>query len=122
MKNNRQRSSLASLVKSFRRYPVAVPDVINMDAMGAISDDELISRVRSLEEDRNKILDAHLDPRTWEEEIAYIRRELQIRYARRDAHVRYIKQLEREYAGSENNLPVADLDNTHFLRIIGKIN
>lgn len=93
-----------------------------MDALGAIPDEELINRLRGLEEDRNKVLDAHLDSRAWEEEVAYIRRELQIRRSRREAHDRYVRQLEQEYAESERNLPVADLDNTHFLRIVGEIN
>lgn len=93
-----------------------------MDALGAIPDEELINRLRGLEEDRGKVLDAHLDPKLWEEEVAYIRRELQIRRSRREAHDKYVRQLEKEYAEAEANLPVADLDNTHFLRIVGEIN
>lgn len=90
--------------------------------MGATPDEELINRLRSLEEDRQKVLDTHQDPRPWEEEVAYIRRELQIRRERRAAHERYVRQLEKEYVESEANLPVADLDNTHFLRLVGEIN
>lgn len=93
-----------------------------MDTLGAVPDDELITRLRSLEEDRIKVLDAHLDARQWEEEVAYIRRELQIRRSRREAHQNFVRQLEREFAEAEANLPVADLDNTHFLRIVGEIN
>lgn len=93
-----------------------------MDTMFTIPDDALITRLRSLEEDRLKVLDAHLDARPWEEEVAYIRRELQIRRSRREAHQNYMRQLEREFAEAEANLPVADLDNTHFLRIVGEIN
>lgn len=123
MQKNRQRSPQpATQGRPQRRYPVAVPDVVNMDATAITPDAELIERLRSLEEGRGKVLDAHLDPRLWEEEVAYVRRELQVRRSRREAHDRYIKQLEQEYAESERNLPVADLDNTHFLRIVGEIN
>ncbi len=104
------------------RSPVALPDVVSSDTLGAINDEELINRLRYLEEGRQKVLDAHLDPKLWEEEVAYIQREMQIRCTRRDAHDQYMRLLEREYAESEKNLPVADLDNTHFLRIVGEFN
>lgn len=122
VQKNRKQSPSPSQARPSRRYPVAVPDIVNSDALGAINDEELINRLRGLEEDRQKVLDAHLDSRAWEEEVAYIRRELQIRRSRREAHDLYVRQLEREYADSERNLPVADLDNTHFLRIVGEIN
>lgn len=108
-------------VRAPRRYPVSFPELMNIDVMGVITDEELITRLRSLEDDRAKVLDAHLDPRLWEEEVAYLRREMQIRRSRRDAHERYSRQLEREYAESEAGLPQADLDNSHFLRLVGEI-
>lgn len=86
---------------------------MSIDVMAALPDEELINRLRSLEEDRQKVLDVHLVARPWEEEVAYIRRELQIRCARREAHDRYVSQLEKEFVESEANLPVADLDNSH---------
>lgn len=88
--------------------------------MAALSDEELINRLHSLEEDRQKVLDANLAARPWEEEVAYIKRELQIRWARREAHDRYVRQLEKEFVESEANLPMADLDNSHFLRLVGE--
>lgn len=122
MQKNRKRSPSPPQARSSRRYPVAFPDVVTIDALGTLNDEELINRLRSLEEDRNKVLDAHLDARLWEEEVAYIRRELQIRRSRREAHQDYVRQLEKEFAEAEANLPVADLDNTHFLRIVGELN
>lgn len=122
MQKNRKRSPSPPQARSSRRYPVALPDVVSIDAMAALPDEELINRLRSLEEDRQKVLDAHLVARPWEEEVAYIRRELQIRRTRREAHDRYVRQLEREFAESEANLPVADLDNSHFLRLVGEWN
>ena len=110
------------MAKPARRMPAPIPDVTAIDVLGITPDEELINRLRSLEESRQKVLDAHLDARLWEEEVAYIRRELQIRRSRRDAHEVYMKKLEREYVDAERNLPVADLDNTNFLRIVGEIN
>lgn len=118
----RKRFQSPPQARSSRRYPVALPELVSIDVLGAQNDEELINRLRSLEEDRNKVLDAHMDARPWEEEVAYIRRELQIRRSRREAHQAYVRTLEREFAESEANLPVADLDNTHFLRIVGEIN
>lgn len=122
VQKNRKHSPSATPARPSRRGSVATPDIVTIDAMGATPDEELINRLRSLEEDRQKVLEAHQDPRPWEEEVAYIRRELQIRRDRRAAHERYVRQLEKEYAESEANLPVADLDNTHFLRLVGEIN
>lgn len=122
MQKNRKRSPSPPQARSSRRYPVAFPDVFTIDVLGTLNDEELINRLRSLEDDRNKVLDAHLDAKSWEEEVAYIRRELQIRRSRREAHQDYVRQLEREFAEAEANLPVADLDNTHFLRIVGELN
>lgn len=122
VQKNRKHSTSAMPARPSRRGSIAIPDIVTIDVMGATPDEELINRLRSLEEDRQKVLDTHQDPRPWEEEVAYIRRELQIRRERRAAHERYVRQLEKEYVESEANLPVADLDNTHFLRLVGEIN
>lgn len=122
MQKNRKRFASPPQARSSRRYPVALPDVVSIDVLGTLGDEELFNRLKSLEEARQKVLEAHLDPRQWEEEVAYIRRELQIRRQRRDLHVQYVRQLEKEFAESEAGLPVADLDNTHFLRLVGELN
>ncbi len=124
MQKNRNRvtsSAPVQQVRAPRRYPVSFPETTNIDVLSIVTDEELISRFRSIDDDRIKVLDAHLDPRQWEEEIAYLRREMQIRRSRREAHERYSRQLEREYADSEVGLPQADLDNSHFLRLVGEI-
>lgn len=120
MQKNRKCFPSSPQVRSHRRYPVALPDIVSIDSMAALSDEELINRLHSLEEDRQKVLDANLAARPWEEEVAYIKRELQIRWARREAHDRYVRQLEKEFVESEANLPMADLDNSHFLRLVGE--
>lgn len=121
MQKNWQRSSL-KLSGRPRHYPVDTPNVVSVDDLAVMPDDDLIVRLRSLEEDRQKVIDVLLDPRPWEEEVAYIKRELQIRRARHEAHDLYVKELEREAAASEANLPVADLDNSRFLRLVGEMN
>ena len=123
MQKNWKRAStqLSTSPRAGRRYPVSIPDVMTTDELGIIVDEELIDRLRRLEEDRQKVVDVVLDARPWEEEIAYVRRELQIRRTRREMHDRYVKQLESEYSRSEADLPSADLDNSRFLRIVGEI-
>lgn len=124
MQKNRSRATspvAAPQVRAQRRYPVGFPEVANMDALGIISDEELVTRLRSLEDDRAKVLDAHLDPRLWEDEVAYVRREMQVRRTRRETHERYVRTLEREFADAEVGLPNADLDNSQFLRLVGEI-
>ncbi len=120
-KRGAQAPSQARPVPS-RRYSIAQPVLVDIDALGAMSDDELVTRYRALDDDRLKVINSGLDPRSWEEELAYSRREMQIRRSRREAHDQYVRQLEREYQSAEANLPVADLDNTHFLRVIGVLN
>ena len=73
-----------------RQYPVQLPEQLIIDDIAMMSDEELTSQVRTLEKDREVVLDARLDPRPWEEEVAYIRREQQIRRYRRDAHFNWM--------------------------------
>ena len=125
VQKSRQQRSLSSetnVVKPSRRNPVNRPEITSIDVLATVSDEEMINRLRSYEESRQRVIDNHQDPRPWEEEISYIKRELQIRRSRRDAHEQYVKKLEQEYSNCEKNLPMADLDNTNFLRIVGEIN
>lgn len=103
-----------------RRNALPTPEVVDMDTMATMLDEDLINKLRLLEDEREKVLAQTGDARPWEVELAYLRRELQIRRDRRAAHERYVKSLEKEYVDSEANLPVADLDNSHFLKLIGE--
>jgi hypothetical protein len=98
-----------------RRYPVPTPEVVSIDALGAMLDEDLIVRLRALEEDKSKVYDSHLDMRPWEEEVAYIRREQQIRRTRRDTHSEYVRKAEEEFARTEASLPAGDFDNSAFV-------
>lgn len=63
-----------------------------MDEIAVFSDEELFSRVSSLENDRNKVVDSRFDPMLWEVEIAYLRREMGIRRQRREAHEVFLRE------------------------------
>ena len=85
-----------------------------MDLLACGLDDELTSRLQTLESDRGKINDAGFDPTMWEVEVAYVRRELQIRRARRELHDQYMNSMreqERAFIAEEASLPVVDFDN-----------
>jgi hypothetical protein len=69
-----------------RSYPINPPQQLTFDELALLSDEDLVSNGRQLEQEREVILEARMDPRPWEEEIAYIRREQQIRRTRRDTH------------------------------------
>lgn len=108
--------------QSQRRYPSNIPEVVSIDVLATMTDDDIISRMRVMEDDRQKVNDAGMDPIFWEIEAAYVRREMMIRRARREAHERYMRGLEQEYSVSEASLPAADLDNSNFLKAIGEWN
>lgn len=117
MQKNRPRSQSSndhSDNHSYIRYPIPEPDVIDMDAIGSMLDEDVLARLRSLEDDVNRLYEMGFTARPWEEEIAYIRREQQLRRTRREVHEAYVKRLDREYSISEANLPSADLDNSRF--------
>lgn len=88
------------------------PEIVNIDVLGAMLDEDLIVRLRSLEDEKER---THLDARPWEEEIAYIRREQQLRRARREAHSEYVRACELEFARSEVGLPAGDFDNSAYV-------
>ena len=112
---NRVESSSAYETRPQRRSAVSLPEVVNVDDLGIMLDEDLIVRLRSLEDDKGKAYDLHLDTRPWEEEIAYVRREQQIRRIRRDSHADYLRKAEQEFVHSEVGLPAGDFDNYNFV-------
>ena len=72
--------------------PVPVPSAVNIDDIAVYSDEELFSRLASMENDRLKVVESRFDPTSWEIEIAYLRREMGIRRQRREAHEIYIRE------------------------------
>jgi hypothetical protein len=119
VQKNQKRSGLAASANNVRhqarRYPVPLPEVVSSDVLGTMLDEDLIVRLRVLDEHRNKVYEAHIDPRPWEEEIAYLRREQQVRRGRRDVHAAYVRKIEEEFNRIEAVLPAGDFDNSVFV-------
>lgn len=132
MNNSKQRSTKSGVnsnsqfvSRPARKCPAEVPEQVSVDVLAVMTDEDLSAKLRSLDDDRAKVDAAFYDPRYWEEEIAYVRREMQIRNVRRKAHEQYTAEIQREidaYNRQEFYLPVADVDNTAFLRSIGELN
>ena len=74
-----------------QRFPVDVPYVIDMDALGYSSDDDLRERHGYLSSARDQVLRAGMDAYLWEVELAYLQREFGIRETRRAAHEKYLR-------------------------------
>lgn len=118
MTKNRKRSEATNLNEEFaqrRRGGLALPDVVNIDDLSVMLDEDLMLRLRALEDAKGKAYEQGTITRPWEEEIAYVRREQQIRRSRREAFVEYSRTLEEEFSRAEASLPAGDFDNTQFV-------
>jgi len=104
----------ASNVRS-RQPVISRPEVVSADVLGTMLDEDLIVRLRVLDESHRAATSAGLDTRPWEEEIAYVRREQQLRRGRRDQHLTYVRKMEQAFNLSEMGLPAGDFDNTAFV-------
>jgi hypothetical protein len=111
----RSDSPPSNLSRSSRRYSASLPEVVSVDVLGTMLDEDLLIRFRALDDDRIKVTDAKGDPRPWEVEIAYLRREQQLRYVRRDAHAKYVRKEQEWFDQSEMGLPPGDFDNSAFV-------
>jgi hypothetical protein len=79
-------------------------------------DEDLVVRFRALDDEKNRLYETgSVDPRPWEEEIAYLRREQQIRRIRREAHAEYVQKVDGELNRLEAYLPAGDFDNSAFV-------
>lgn len=114
MQKNRKPIAPPSQLRPVRRFPVPIPEVINMDDIGNMIDEDMLVRLRSLEEDMGRVYEARMDTMLWEIEISYIKREQALRRHRRELHDRYMQEMMRDFATSEVGLPIADLDNSAF--------
>ena len=114
-KQNRSIRSDSSVQYARPRFPVPLPEIINIDVLSTMLDEDLMVRMRQLEEDRYKVTDLGMDAKPWEEEVAYLRREQQVRRSRRDAHSDYVRKSESEFNRAEWGLPAGDFDNSAFV-------
>ena len=115
VQKNRNRDEASNYATRPNRFAVPNPEVMNVDDLGMMLDEDLMIRLRNLEDDKGKVCLASQDTRPWEEEIAYIRREQQIRRCRRDAHQDYLRKTDGEYNQSEVGLPSGNFDNLDYV-------
>lgn len=116
MQKNWKRSEASNAYETrSRRGAPAFPEILDLDALGIMLDDDLLGRLRTLEDDRNTSENMNMDTRPWEEEIAYLRREQQIRRIRRDTHADYVRRSEDEFSRLEASLPAGDFDNSIYV-------
>jgi len=115
VQKTRNRADASNYNARPNRFAVPQPDVVTIDTLGTMLDEDLIVRLRALEDEKNKVYEAHQDVRAWEEEIAYNRREQQIRRARRAAHQEYSRRAEGDAGVPEYTLPAGDFDNMAFV-------
>jgi len=83
--------------------------------LGTLQDQDLIVRLRALDDDRNRAFESRLDTRPWEEEIAYVRREQQRRRVWRETHAEYLRKEQQDFERIEATLPSVDFDNSAFV-------
>lgn len=89
--------------KSFSRPRNVNPvEVMNMDVIGYMNDDDILRRLDFLFSEKDKVLQANIDPTPWEVEICYAQRELKIRNGRKALHERYLKENRIEDAQEES--------------------
>lgn len=86
-KNNQQSSE--PTFRGSKTFPA--PEVVCMDDIGYYSDELLVERMTRLENEKNRVSDAKLDPMLWEVELAYLQREKQIRQTRAERHEAYMR-------------------------------
>jgi hypothetical protein len=98
-----------------RHRSVSLPEMVTIDVLSTMLDEDLVVRLRALDDSRGQIYESHMDMRPWEEEIAYVRREQQIRRTRRDTHSDYVRKSEDEFNRLEAVLPAGDFDNSAFV-------
>jgi hypothetical protein len=95
------------------RYPVAIPEIINMDVLSVMLDDEVYDLSYSLESDRMQVLKAGMDTRPWDVELAYVKRELQLRRTRKEAHEKFLRLEDAQRLRAmyeEDSLPDANFE------------
>ena len=100
-----------------RKRSVTRPEVTNMDDIALLIDEDLVTRISSLEEGRNKAVSSGQDPYYWEVELAYFRREYSLRKTRKDIHEKWMVEQIRMLNVDESNLPYADFDNLKYVMV-----
>jgi len=115
VQKNKKPSQQSYIRREPKQCPIPDPQVYDIDMLSTMLDEELSDLVHSLENDRMIVLEARFDPRFWEEEVAYARREQQLRRNRRESHDRYLSLCVDQSDVSEDDLPQGDFDNSAYV-------
>ena len=121
-KNKKQVSSFndvveSSLTKTRNQKKFSKPEVVNMDDIALLLDEELHSKIVSLEDGRNKALSQGHDPYYWEVELAYHKREFLLRRTRHEIHENWVKEQISLSNIDESSLPSPDFDNLNYVMV-----
>ena len=121
-KNKKQASSFndvneSPFTKTRNQKKVSKPEVVNMDDIALLLDEELHSKITSLEEGRNKAMSQGYDPYYWEVELAYHKRESSLRRVRHEIHENWVKEQISLSNIDESNLPSPDFDNLKYVMV-----
>jgi len=90
------------------------PPIHHIDELAIMQDDELFQRLNELFRERDNARSTHVKTRMWEEEICYVKREIQLRHERHVIHEKWLSE-QAENEPNEDLLPSADLDNQAFV-------
>lgn len=83
----KKKEALLPRVKPVQSYPISLPVAASRDEMTAMTDDELVARIDALNNDMAFVVqNCSLSTKPWEEEVAYVQRELGWRQERRRRH------------------------------------
>jgi hypothetical protein len=88
-KNKSNQQNIEATFRGSKSFPA--PEIVCMDDIGYFSDELLSERMSRLENEKNRVSDAKLDPVLWEVELAYLQREKQIRQTRAEKHEAYMR-------------------------------
>lgn len=105
-----------------RQPSIDLPEILTIDQLGQLSDEELITQLRSMRSALDIVRKERCSAKEWQTELCYIERELILRRTRREAHQEYLASIGEVHSNEiqEKNLPSADLDNTSFTALTAK--
>lgn len=96
-KNNKKHSITTNVCEDSFNTPDPGPSVgvMNMDDLALLSDDDLYSRLRVIDAERREVIADGVRSYSWDVEMAYGCREMQIRHNRHALHLEYLVAVQR---------------------------
>lgn len=97
------------------RRQFSSPQRVDIDVLAGMSDEDLVTRFRAIDDDRIRAFESGRDDTApWEVELAYVRREQQIRRGRRACHTEFMRRSDEEFR-LQQLLPAGDFDNFAYV-------